>query len=683
MVQDGYVKRFEVGIDIGGTYIDIVIRDSETGEAKCLKVPTDLNQLAHQVMNGLAASAETFGIPFEAIKMIRHGTTVGTNSVLEKKLPLTGLITTRGFRDVLEIARLKRDRPYDLTWRRVRPLVARRRRKEVTERIAASGDVIKSLDVAELSREVRNLIVEGVETVAVAFLHSYRNAYHEKQVASFIREKYPDIYVSTSASLVPEIGEYERMSATVLNATLMPVMAQYLSEIEGNVVALHIDADLTIVQSNGGVMHVPYARSQPVRTLLSGPAAGVIGAVRIARLAGKKDFITLDMGGTSTDISLIRDGRPQFSLSTKVGGYPVPFPTIDIATVGAGGGSIGWVDEGGALRLGPQSAGAIPGPSCYGRGGREPTLTDAWLVTGFLDSGSDFTGVKLERDLAHSAIESLGKKVGLNSLETAEGLRVIAITNVAKAIKTVSSHRGFDPREFTLVAYGGAGPLIAADVAKDTKIRQVLIPPSPGTLCALGAIMAEESYEIKQTCLSPLTDDTLLDLRALVSRLAVELRHQAHLDSDAPGRVVAEGYLRYVGQLAKEPILLPHLEDWKVAEIRERLDQLYLRRYGLDYTNRPIEIESVRVVLVPERPDTHTRSSFKYVDTHTQVAKVDSRRMLSRGRWEECHLIHRATLGTQPISGPALILEYGSTAWVPSGATCRVVEGRSLLVEMG
>ncbi|HEY8288026.1 MAG TPA: hydantoinase/oxoprolinase family protein, partial [Acetobacteraceae bacterium] len=450
------------------------------------------------IAEGLAALLARHGIAPEEISFTGHGTTIATNMVIERRGVPTGLITTQGFRDVLEIGRQVRPHLYDYTVRTPPPLVPRECRMEVKERLDAAGAVLRPLDEAAVATAADTLARQGVRAVAICFLHAYLDGTHERRAAEIVRARLPDAYISLSSDVLPEFREFERFSTTAINATIGPRMARYLDRLLGRLAQLGITAPPRTIHSNGGLMSVETVRRYPVRTCLSGPAAGVVGAAQIAREAGFLDVITFDVGGTSTDVSLIENGAPAFATSRLIADYPVRTPMVDVHVIGAGGGSVAWLDDAGALKVGPRSAGAHPGPAAYGLGGTEPTLTDANIVLRRLNPDALLGGkMAVDAAAARAAIAaSVADPLSLSVEQAALGVIRISVSNMSRAIRTVSTERGYDVGDFVLLPYGGAGPLHAVAVAMECGIRRVLVPLQPGTLCARGILLSDASLDL-------------------------------------------------------------------------------------------------------------------------------------------------------------------------------------------
>ena len=484
---------WRVGVDSGGTFTDVCLVNDATGEIRVWKVPSTPDDpsraIALGVVEGLRESADA---PPGDVSYFGHGTTVATNALIQHRGAVTGLITTDGFRDLLEIGRQRRPHLYDLQADKPLVLVPRARRYEVRERLRHDGRVEAALDASQVRAAARALRGAGVDAIAICFLYCYVDPRHEREARGIVEAECPGVFVTCSHEVAPEFREFERLSTVVVNAYLGPVMAGYLERLGPRLAEVGIAAAPHITQSNGGVMSFDAARVEPVRTVLSGPATGVVGGLEVGLAAGLRHVITFDMGGTSTDVSLVEDGRAKLAGEVEVHGYPLRAPALDIQTVGAGGGSIAYVDAGGLLKVGPRSAGAAPGPVCYGLGNEEPTVTDANVVLGTLNPEHLLGGrMKIDRGRAESAIARLGRQVGLDVMTTAQGIVSIVTSTMARAIRVISVQRGHDPREYALVAFGGAGPLHAARLARELEIPRVLVPRHPGILCALGLLLSD------------------------------------------------------------------------------------------------------------------------------------------------------------------------------------------------
>jgi len=519
-----------IGVDVGGTFTDFFAFDDATDRIVLHKLPSTPANPAEAVIAGLRELGER-QIDLAAITRLSHGTTVATNALIQRRGGKVALVVTEGFRDLIEIGRQIRPHVFSLQDDYPAPLVPRELRFEAAERITADGSALRPLEPGTLPALVNAIGAAKPDACAVCLLFSFLNPAHEAMIRDALRLAYPDMYLSISSQVQPEFREYERLSTTVLNAYLQPVLDRYLADFARGVAAAAPNAALGINQSSGGLMSVERARHVPIRTALSGPAAGAIGAIHMARLSGVPDVISLDMGGTSADVALMRDYTAGTTFNKWIEGYPARLASLDINAVGAGGGSIAWFDRDGLMKVGPQSAGAQPGPACYGRGGQEATVTDANLVLGRLSGGLLGGDMALDADLARRAIAPLAARLGFSIERTAHGMLGIVVANMVRAIRSVSVERGHDPRAFALLPFGGAGPLHATDVAKSLGIRRCLVPFAPGILCAQGLIVSDLRETFVRTAVTPLSEARMDDVRGRIG----ELKAQAEAWFDTEG----------------------------------------------------------------------------------------------------------------------------------------------------
>ena len=542
---------YRIGVDVGGTFTDFYALDEASGAVHTGKRPSTPDNPARAIVDGLLALTSRHGIDLAGLRRLSHGTTVGTNALIQRRGGDVVMITTRGFRDLLEIGRQTRPHMYSLVEDHPPPLVERRRRFEIDERMGADGEAITEPAPDAVAAAVEQVRASGADACAVCLLFAFRNPEHEHRVTAALRATLPGLPVCTSFEVQPEFREYERFSTTVLNAYLQPVLGRYLTTLEEALADVAPGASLGINQSSGGLMSPARARALPVRTALSGPAAGAMGAAHVAKLSGRRNVITLDMGGTSADVALIRDFRAGVSFERDVAGFPVRLPSVDVETVGAGGGSIAWFDRDGLLKVGPASAGADPGPACYGRGGRQPAVTDANLVLGRLPARGLLAGeMRLDASLARAAIAPIAERLGFEVERTARGMLDVVVANMVRAIRTISVERGYDPRGFTLMAFGGAGPLHARDVAAALGMREILVPAAPGILCAQGLIVSDLREDFVAGDRIPGDAAGLRRLARHVEALAARAR--AWFDAEripaASRRIELAVDARYVGQ---------------------------------------------------------------------------------------------------------------------------------------
>jgi len=683
MTDDDATAGTRVGVDVGGTFTDLVtVRD---GRVRVDKTPSTLAAPAEGVVTGLGG----VDAPLAGVGFLGHGTTVATNAVLEREWADTALVTTEGFRDAVEIGRQTRPDIYDFAASKPEPVVPRDRRFEVPERVDERGDVLRPLDedaVRELAADLRG---SGIDSVAVSLLFSFEHPAHERRVREILREEGVDASVSLSSDVLPEIREYERSLTTAMNAALKPVMDAYLGSLADAVGDLGVDAPLRVMGSNGGLMAAEASRERPVNTLLSGPAAGVRGATHVAGRRGVDDLITMDMGGTSCDVSLVRDGDPLVSTDTEVGEYPVSVPTVDIHTVGAGGGSVGYVDAGGALRVGPRSAGARPGPVCYGRGGTEPTVTDAHLVLGRIDpSGFLPDALARDDDAVREAFAPLAEAVAGDPDATeaaARGLLDVANANMRRALRVVSVERGYDPREFALVAFGGAGPLHATALADALDVPEVIVPRAAGVLSALGLLIGDVVYDYSTSMVRRLDDVSPSALRdayeSFEAEGRAELRDAGHADDQLAFERTLD--LRYAGQSFDLSVPVEgDLTESELAAVEERFHAAHERRYGHASPGESVELVTVRLRArgLVDPPELAVEERAGEPDD----AVVSTRRVGFSDGARETPVYERERLPTEStLDGPAVVEGGESTVVVHPGQRARVDGDADLVVETG
>lgn len=678
---------WRVGVDIGGTFTDFCLLDDRTGRLFVWKVPSTPEDPSKAVVQGLQEFLARQGITGREISHLGHGTTVSTNAVLQHRGARTGLITTRGFKDLLMLARQKRPHLYDLQADKPVELVARRLAFEARERVLYTGEVHTPLveeDVREAAAALRG---EGVEAVAVCFLHSYANPEHESTTLRILQTEFPEAYLSVSHQVISEFREFERLSTTVMNAYVGPIMRRYLENLADKIRAVGVEATPFICAANGGVMSIPTATQRPVTTVGSGPAAGVIGATYLGQLIGRQNLITLDIGGTSTDVCLIREGRPEQTGLATVRGYPVRGMVIDVHSIGAGGGSVAWIDSGGLLKVGPESAGAVPGPACYGLGGTRPTVTDAHVVLQRLVPGSLLAGrLSVDAKAAERAVDSITGSLAVNTTAAALGILRVLESNVVRAVRVISTERGYDPREFSLVAFGGAGPLHAASVAAELGIRTVLVPYSPGILCAIGLLTADVRRDFSMTYLRQTSEVSSSQVRDQLERLQQEAfawLSQEGLDrSRMELRCLAD--MRYVGQNYEitVPIDLKELDGDALAPILVRFYAEHEKLYGHAAEGELTQFVALRVSAQGKVP----KPSFREGEARAKTASTRTRRVYFTGKSEalETTVLARDSLDPgRVVSGPAIIEQYDSTTVIPPGWRASVDEFRNLILEPG
>lgn len=688
-MTDGRTRGLRIGVDVGGTFTDLTLFDAASGAVRHHKTPSTPHDPAEAIVRGIAELLEATGRGGGEVAFLGHGTTVATNMLIERRGAETGLLTTRGFRDVLEIARQTRPHLYDYTVTRPEPLVRRAHRLEIGERLDWSGAELRPLDEAEVAAAAERLGADGVEAVAICFLHAYRSPEHEERAAAIVRRVLPDAYVSLSSEVLPEFREFERTSTTVVNAYVGPRMERYLARFAAGVAGLGIEGEPYTVHSNGGLMSLAQAGRFPVRTCLSGPAAGVVGAAAVAAAAGFPEVVTFDVGGTSTDVSLVQNGRPAFTTERAVAGFPVKTPMVDVQVIGAGGGSIARVDDAGALKVGPGSAGADPGPVAYGRGGEEPTLTDAQLVLGRLGAGGLLGGrLTLDVEAARAAIERrLARPLGLSVEAAALGVVRVAVANIARAIRSVSTERGHDLDDFALFACGGAGAMLAAAVAEEVGCRRVLVPVEPGTMCARGILLADLTRDFVRSQIEPADENAWKRTRALLRELGREAEEWLAAERIEPAnrrlRPIVEA--RYQGQNFEIGVDAPDVDALDAAAFRDAFAERHRREFGYDVPGRAVEIVNCRLIATgmvdkaPLAPDWPGGPSL-------EAARTGSRRVVFQDPAApvETPVHARAALPVgPPIAGPAIIEEMSATTVVPPGLTAVVDPFGNLHVRLG
>jgi N-methylhydantoinase A len=669
-----------LGVDVGGTFTDFFLMDEASGVTSSYKIASTPDDPSRAILAGLRALA-----PEGRLSLLAHGTTVATNALIQRRGGQVALVTTAGFKDLLEIGRQTRPKIYDLKADHPEPLVPRERRFEVAERIGPAGEVIVDLADAEIRRATAEVKNSGAQSVAVCFLFSFLNSEHERRMGEALRAALPGVDLSLSCEVQPEFREYERLSTTVLNAFLQPVAGRYMTRLGAAVDHHAPGARIGICQSSGGLMSIGRAGEMPIRTALSGPAAGVVGAVAAGARSSRWDLITFDMGGTSTDVCLVRDGKPEKAFGRSVAGFPVRLASIDIHTVGAGGGSIAHIGRDGLMRVGPMSTGADPGPACYGKGGREPTVSDANLMLGRLPEELIGGGMRLDPCLAEKAIASLAGKLGLSLRETALGIVRIVNANMMRAIRAVSIERGHDPRSFTLLSFGGAGGLHAVEIARELGIRRVLVPTAPGILCAQGAAVADMEESFVATCRVALDGD-LRPVAAAFARLLGAAR-QWHRREQHPG---SEEYqdsvidMRYVGQNFELAIRLPQGQSLPASGwLKSAFLEAHQRKYGHHDPAAAIEIVNVR--LSARKVRARARSpSFAPTQFPPAANSGRTRRVwFSADRPTETTFLDRGVLvpGTA-LQGPLVITQFDATTLLPPGSRLMVAECGGLQIEV-
>lgn len=691
-------SAFRVGVDIGGTFTDLVIERPD-GRIDKRKVATTPDAFSRAIFEGVIGYCESQKLDAREIVEIVHATTVATNAILERRGARTALITTDGFRDVLELRRIRVPLSYDLSWAKPEPLVPRARRFTVDERIDATGAVIKTLDEAEVRAIAEILHEEGVEAVAVALLHSYREPANERLAGETLRRILPKLHVSLSHEVLPEMLEYERTSTTVINAYVAPTISRYLRDLRDGLTKRGINAPILVMQSSGGLISAGAAAERPAAIIESGPAAGVVAAAHIAKRIGRPNVLTFDMGGTTTKASIIEDGHylraaeyevgSTISASSRLGkgsGYVLKMPVIDISEVGAGGGSIARLDAGGALRVGPRSAGSDPGPACYGKGNDEPTVTDANLVLGYLGADSLAGGsLSVDPGRARAAVERMaGSAALLAAHDAAWGIHQVANSNMVRAIKSVSVERGRDPADFALIAFGGAGPIHAAALARELGIREVIVPPASGVLSALGLLEAEIEHHLAHTVLVDTREASRERLEAVLGGMRETLTARARADGLDPAlfRFAAYADLRYKGQSSELSVPLDGTSVDKAAlrAAENRFEAEYERTFGYRSDRKEFQIVTLRLVAsLPKK----SRSLGRWVADSGELGGAE-RDCYFGPESGHCQtpVIVREALSQSPQTGPLIVQEYDTTILVPPGTSAALDDHGNVVIAL-
>jgi len=679
---------WRVGVDSGGTFTDICLFEEETGRIEVWKVPSTPQDPSVAITSGVEEAIARLGAGLADISYFGHGTTVATNALIQRRGVRTGLITTDGFRDLLEIGRQKRPDLYDLQADKPETLASRDVRIGVPERVRHNGEIELPIDEQALREAIRALRAAKVEAVAVTFLYSFIRSEHEEIAARVLAEEFPEAFVSISHRIAPEFREFERMSTTVVNAYLGPVMHGYVRRLGARLKELGIAAAPHLTQSNGGVIGFETAAEMPVRTVLSGPSTGVVAAQAIAEMTGIGDLITFDMGGTSTDVALLTGGRCRLVGEAVVHGYPIKAPMLDIHTVGAGGGSIVHVDSGGLLKVGPRSAGAFPGPACYGHGNEEPTVTDANVLLQTLNPEFLLSGrMAVHQDMARAAVQSVAEKVGMDTLEAADGILDIVTANMAKAIRVISVQRGYDPRDYALVAFGGAGPVHAARLARALDMTRILVPLTPGILCAMGLLMTDLRTDFAATNLQVLDSLSPKTLRDIFHGLERSAASWFENEGIAPlARSVARAIdARYMGQNYEIAVPVPdgEIDEAALDAVRQGFVERHRQLYGFVAEGEDIQLVTYRV----EASGGVDKARFRPrpLGSSDPSAAMTGRRPVwcsEAGRFRDNVIYDRNRLEPGNIvAGPAIIDQMDTTTVVPAGMSARVDAYLNLVME--
>lgn len=682
------MTKLSIGVDTGGTFTDIVLLDRATGTVSIHKLPTTSNDPALGILDGIASLLDKTGHTADTVELLVHGTTLATNAILQRLHAKTGMLVTKGFRDVLEIGRQRRPAFYNLDVSKPEPPVSRDCIHEVPGRLNETGTEVRPLDEVCVRRAVSALRKTDVEAIAICFMHAYANPKHEEMARAIVDEMWPEVFVCTSTDVLREFREFERFSSTCVNASLLPVMDQYLERFSAGLRSIGVSRAPLVMQSNGGSVSVKTVRTAPINTFLSGPAGGAVAAANLASQSGFPNLIAFDMGGTSTDVSLIRGGQPSKRHLVEMAGFPVSVPTLDIHTIGAGGGSIAWVDPGGLLKVGPQSAGADPGPALYGRGGSDPTVTDANIILGRLTGKALIGGaMTVFPDKSKDALKALGDRAALDEVSTAAGVIEIVNVNMMGAVRVVTIERGEDPRDFALAAFGGAGPLHAADVARETGISTVIIPPRPGLLSAVGLLDADRRGDFSVTRLMTVTDENLSAFQEGITILANRSEAWCAEENLAKENLLAEYTvdLRYQGQ-AFEITSTLNSDVLRKEDLSSLLKQFHLKHKvlnGYELPTHPVELVTMRLGLaVPPHPFVPHPKPYPAIAVEEAITSKRDVWFAGNG-FVSTPVFNRSFLGPgHRFVGPAIVEQTDTTTVVPPHANFEVDELNNIFIKL-
>lgn len=681
--------RYMVGVDVGGTFTDVTMVDSLSGNIENHKLPSTPQDPSKAIMTGIRDLLDQHNIPNEQVTYLAHGTTVATNALIERKGAETALIVTEGFKDLLEIARQTRPSLYDLFQEKPNPMISGELRFEVEERMYSNGTVRTPINREQLGKIIEEIKSKGIKSIAVCFLFSFNNPIHEQIAVEEIKKLYPSAYVSASHQIVPEFREYPRLTTTTMNAYLGPVMQTYMENFRASVKKENIPVEPYITQSNGGIISIQESVSSPVKTALSGPAAGVVAAAHVAELTGYKDLITFDMGGTSADFSLIENGKPKISMDREIEGFPARIPMLDIHTYGAGGGSIAWLDAGGALKVGPQSAGAVPGPAAYGRGGTLPTVTDANVVLGRLNPNGILDGkMDLDVEASKRAIEEhICKKTDLSLIEAASGILSVVNANMTRGVRLISVEKGYSPNEFSLVSFGGGGGLHCGSLAKELNISTLIVPPSPGTFSSMGLLVTDIKSDYVRTELIEPSEQNLSKIQEHFKSMeeeGTELLESEKIDEEKRlfQRTVD---VRFKGQNYElsVPVELKDLEKENIDKVIKKFHEIHEKTYGYSDKLAPVEFVNFRLTACGEIPKVNfqkeTNTNEKVISStikrNVYFAEVDEPNYFETDIFQRTEL----TVGDK-IIGPAIVEQLDTTILILPDQTASVDPYQNLII---
>ena len=694
------MQNFRVGVDIGGTFTDIVFLGDD-GQVLARKIASTPNDYSEAVLNGIKNGVVELGITSDLISEVSHGFTVATNAIIEQKGAKTALITTEGFRDILEFRRNRIPRLYDLDYEKPPPLVKRQFRLEVSERLNFQGEVLKPLNMDDVDRAVQYVLDNGVESVAVCLLHSYANPEHEQIIAQTLAEKAPGVNLTISSELLPEMKEYERTSTTVINCYVRPVVESYLIRLTDGLTDMGVTVPLTVMQSNGGLATSDIAKERPVYCIESGPAAGVVGAYHLGKRLGIPNLMTLDMGGTTAKASIIEDGEmlqaPEYEVGGEISvghrllrgsGHILRVPAIDLAEVGAGGGSIAAVDRSGSLRVGPQSSGAFPGPACYRLGGQDATVTDANVLLGFLHQKNLLAGTfEIDAELARKAIsDNVAKPLEMTDVEAAFGIHTLVNSNMGRALRAVSSERGRDPRRFDLMTFGGSGPVHAVGLAEMLDITRVVVPPFPGVFSSFGLLVADVEHHFVQTYFKTFEQLDLTALSELLNGLWNQGRNQLGAEGfdDSRHEILTQMDMKYDGQVSDLTVPYPSNEVNRqtINAVIKSFDEEHERSFGYNSPGTGYQLVNVRVIArgLPEVPRMPEKLELPVMVTGASEPNRDVYFGATSG-WTSVPIVNRQALIGATTDGPFIVEEYDSTTVVPPNWNATVDQWSNIILE--
>ena len=683
------MQRYRLGVDIGGTFTDFALLDESTGRITALKFPSNKERPAASIFGGIRDLAARYDVSPAELVYFTHGTTLGVNTLLQYNGAKSALLVTAGLRDILYIGRHRVPDIFNFFTEMPKPLIPRSQVVEINERSLSNGSIAHSVDESEIVRKVQKLVDNGVEAIAVGFLHSYRNPANELAVKGILNKHFPQVFVSLSSQIWPQMREYERILICVMNAYVGRKMEAYFDDLEAGLRDISVSAPILSTKSNGGLMTAAEAARRPVETLMSGPAAGAIGAAFVAQAAGFDKLITFDMGGTSTDVSII-EGHPRFSAENQIGDFPVIMPAIDVTSIGAGGGSIAWLDSSLMLKVGPESAGARPGPACYGLGGERPTLTDAFVCLGVIQSGP-IAGGKVTIDLkrARDAMQTLAEPLSLSIEETAESVLRIATSQIFAVLVPLLARKGIDYSDFALLPFGGGGPMHGFLAAKEVGIRRVLVPLHPGILCATGALVADVRRDFVRTLHGTLRPEDARGVMGVIRDAFAELQEEGNAWLSGQNlqyverRMVKTLDMRYLGQSFEISIMVDHaiLADDTGEALRSVFHDEYKKIYGRADNAGVLEVRDVRVGAI----GVTSKPKIEAVSTSTangEFAAFERKQIYHEGHWQDAVFIERSQIRADTeLRGPAIIKQYDTTTFVPSGYSISIDQYGNLIGE--